>query len=216
LQDLSPVLHFVTAKNVSTGCVSTGLPLTVNGIPGAPATPTASVTVQPTCAISTGTILVTAPTGANIQYSVNGTGLPGERKLCRTCLRLLHRNSKECNQGCVSTGLPLTVNNIPGCTSHTHSICYSSANCAISTGTILVTAPTGANIEYSVNGTDYQASVSFAGLVSGPYTVTVKNVTTGCVSTGLPLTVNNIPTAPATPSASVTVQPTCAISTGTI
>jgi len=73
LQDLSQVLTLLTAKNVTTGCVSTGLPLTVNNIPTAPATPSTSVTVQPTCAISTGTILVTAPTGANIQYSVNGT-----------------------------------------------------------------------------------------------------------------------------------------------
>ena len=43
--------------------------ITVNSFP----TPTASATVQPTCTITTGTIVVTAPTGANLEYSVNGT-----------------------------------------------------------------------------------------------------------------------------------------------
>ena len=37
----------------------------MNGAPGSPAAPTASVTVQPTCAVPTGTIVVTAPTGSS-------------------------------------------------------------------------------------------------------------------------------------------------------
>ncbi|WP_131725822.1 S-layer family protein, partial [Flavobacterium sp. Root420] len=38
-----------------------------------PTTPVASVTVQPTCSVNTGTIVVTAPTGAGITYSIDGT-----------------------------------------------------------------------------------------------------------------------------------------------
>ena len=52
------------------GCTSAATPLTVNGAPGSPAAPTASVTVQPTCAVPTGTIVVTAPLGATLTYSV--------------------------------------------------------------------------------------------------------------------------------------------------
>ena len=37
----------------------------------APAAPTASVTVQPTCAVPTGTIVITAPLGA-FEYSLDG------------------------------------------------------------------------------------------------------------------------------------------------
>ena len=40
-------------------------------MPAAPAAPTASVTVQPTCAIPTGTIVITAPLGA-FEYSLDG------------------------------------------------------------------------------------------------------------------------------------------------
>ncbi len=71
--DLAPDIYSITAKNTTTGCISTPLSLTVNAVPGNPATPTASVTLQPTCLVNTGTIVITAPTGGNIQYSVNGT-----------------------------------------------------------------------------------------------------------------------------------------------
>ena len=57
------------------GCISAATSLTVNGAPAAPAAPTASVTVQPTCAVPTGTIVITAPTGAGLTYSIDGTNL---------------------------------------------------------------------------------------------------------------------------------------------
>ena len=41
-------------------------------VPATPAAPTASVTVQPTCATPTGTIVVTAPLGATLTYSIDG------------------------------------------------------------------------------------------------------------------------------------------------
>ena len=41
--------------------------------PATPAAPTASANAQPTCAVPTGTIIVTAPTGAGLTYSIDGT-----------------------------------------------------------------------------------------------------------------------------------------------
>ena len=55
------------------GCISAATQVTINGAPGAPAAPTASATLQPTCAVPTGTITVTAPTGAGLTYSIDGT-----------------------------------------------------------------------------------------------------------------------------------------------
>src|SRR5659263_164453 len=58
----------------SAGCTSPPIPLTINAVPGAPVAPTATVTAQPTCTVSTGTITVTVPAnGAGITYTVTGT-----------------------------------------------------------------------------------------------------------------------------------------------
>ena len=55
------------------GCSeSQRVPLVVN-ITAAPLQPTATVTTAPSCDAPTGTITVTAPTGANIRYSIDGT-----------------------------------------------------------------------------------------------------------------------------------------------
>jgi gliding motility-associated-like protein len=67
----------------------------------------------------------------------------------------------------------------------------------VPTGTITITAPTGANYLYSIDGTNYQAGTTFAGLSPGNYNVTVQDQTTGCVSTGVvALTVNSVAGAP--------------------
>ena len=87
--------------------------------------------------------------------------------------------------------------------------------CTTPAGSILVTAPLGATIQYS-NGGAYQAGTTFSGLAEGNYNITAQDMTTGCISTITALTVNAIPTAPAAPTASVTIQPTCTTPTGTI
>ncbi len=79
--------------------------------------------------------------------------------------------------------------------------------CAISTGTITVTAPIGAGYTYSIDGTTYQSGATFSGLAPGNYNVTVKN-SDGCTSAVLPLTIN---AQPITPIVSINpVNPMCA------
>ncbi|WP_037328883.1 BspA family leucine-rich repeat surface protein, partial [Runella zeae] len=85
-------------------------------------------------------------------------------------------------------------------------------DCATSSGTITVTAPTGANIQYSVNGVNYQTSATFSQLSPNTYSVTAKNTQTGCISQVLSLTINAVPNAPTISSVNLT-QPTCATNT---
>ena len=55
--------------------------------------------------------------------------------------------------------------------------------CAVTTGTITVTAPVGAGFEYSLDGGLYQAGVTFSGVAAGPHSVTVRSTTDNtCVS----------------------------------
>src|SRR5437899_4257511 len=84
------------------------------------------------------------------------------------------------------------------------------------TGMLFRSAPTGA-YEYSLDGGAFQASATFTGVAPGLHNVTDRSTTDNtCVSSATPLTVNAVPAVPVAPTASVTIQPTCAIPTGTI
>ena len=62
-----------TATQTLAGCTSAASNSVVATPDAPPVTPTATVTVQPNCNIPTGTIVITAPTGSNLEYSINGT-----------------------------------------------------------------------------------------------------------------------------------------------
>jgi len=89
--------------------------------------------------------------------------------------------------------------------------------CAVATGTIVVSAPTGAGYEYNIDGGSYQASATFAGVSAGSHNLLVRSTPDNtCISTVTVVTVAAQPTAPAAPTASTTIQPTCAVATGTL
>ncbi len=217
---------------------------------------TASVTTQTSCIVPTGTITVSAPIGANFEYSINGTtyqpspiftGLAANnysvivRNIATTCVSIpvvltinattgapnvsgttgvapncgvkLIGNSTDLGVTIVwnGPGLPLNSPNPSTATSsatytvtvtNTVSGCSNAANvvvvlptapsaptltvtqpgCVVATGTILVTTPSGSNLEYSIDSITYQTNPSFSGLAASNYNVTVRNTTTGCVS----------------------------------
>ena len=213
---LAPGDYDVEVENTVTGCISPALSLTVNAIPSAPATATASVTVQPDCATPTGTITATLPVlAANEQYVLTGTapvvasvnnttgiftGLaPGDYDV----------EVENTVTGCISPALSLTVNAIPSAPATATASVTVQPDCATPTGTITATLPVlAANEQYVLTGTaPVVASVNnttgiFTGLAPGDYDVEVENTVTGCISIALSLTVNAIPSAPATATAS--------------
>lgn len=88
--------------------------------------------------------------------------------------------------------------------------------CGSSTGSITIASQIG--VAYSVdNGTTYQATAVFTGLVPGNYSLAVKSLTdVTCTATAVAaVTLNAVPTAPTTPIATLT-QPNYAVATGTI
>ena len=211
---LSPGPYSIIVKDISTGCLSSSpLLLTVNSAVTV-AAPAGSITIQPTCAIPTGTAVISSPIGSNFQYSVNGnpyqfgttfTGLvPGSYQL----------TVKNIATGCVSLPTNVVVNTITGAPILLASVTFQ-PTCVSATGTITVTAPIGLNYEYSSDGINYQSGPIFSGLIPGSYQMTVKNIATGCVSLPTNVVVNTIPGAPIL-MASVTFQPTCVSATGTI
>ncbi|MEL1244742.1 gliding motility-associated C-terminal domain-containing protein [Flavobacterium sp. DGU11] len=207
--ELAPGTYTVTVKNAD-GCTSVSNNIVINTVPNAPA-PATATTIQPTCITVKGSITVTAPTGAGLTYSLNGGPFQPE-----TLFDTLDPGT-----------YVITVKNADGCTSVSNSIIISpvpNAPAAAATttvqpicsnpfGSITVTAPIG-GVTYSLNGGAFQPETTFANLVPGNYTITVKN-TDGCTSVSNTIFINAVPNAPDMATAT-TVQPTCLATTGSI
>ncbi|MES2544723.1 MAG: hypothetical protein V4548_07550, partial [Bacteroidota bacterium] len=187
----------------------------INICDGAAATMTVT---QPTCAVPSGTLTVTSPLGATIEYSINGgttfqssttfSGLaPGSYPFVR----------RDTSTGCSFLSPNFTVNAIPPTPPAPTTASVTQPTCAVPTGTIVFN--TQAGYEYSVNnGTTYQAGTTFSGLAPGTYTLRVRSLTDNtCTTAGAStVTINAVPTAPTIPTTSSVTQPTCAVPTGTI
>ena len=199
--DLPPGIYKLKVNVTATNCQSTpAILLTIDPPQTLSILPTASVTRQPDCYNPTGTIEVTSPAaGTGYAYSVNGgttyfatrtfTGLdPGNYSV----------KIKDIATGCESVETLLTINPIPPAPA-APTVSVIQPTCLVPSGTITVTAPLGAAFEYSINGTDYQAGPVFANLTPGNYSVTVKDIVTGCVSLATVRIINPVPDIPEAP-----------------
>jgi hypothetical protein len=108
--------------------------------------------------------------------------------------------------GCTSTASITTTQNVVLPSTPTTSI--TQPTCSLATGSISVTSPTGSDYTYSIGGS-YQSSTLFSGLVPNTYTVTVKRVSTGCISSSATALVNPQPFTPAAPAAIIGESNVC-------
>ena len=195
----------------------------VNAQPVTPAVPSASVSIQPTCTLATGTVALTGLPSGN--WTVTATG--GATKTGSgttgnfTGLAAGTYTFTVSNGACTSpASSSVIVNAQPVMPTVPSALVSIQPSCATSTGTValsglpasgnwIVTASTGTTI------TGTGTTGTFSGLAAGTYTFTVSN--SACTSTASSsVTVNVQPANSATPTASVTAQPTCASATGTI
>lgn len=192
---VNPAAYTVTARDAN-NCVSLNTSVTVNPAPSSPAAPTASVTVQPSCTVSTGTIVITAPIGGSNTYSIDGTNYGSQTTFSGVAagpVNVTVRNSS----GCTSPATALTVNPQPA-TPAAPTLTVTQPTCSTATGSVTVSAPTGLGLTYSIDGTNYQAGVDFPNLTPGLKNITVRN-SAGCTSSAGSATVNTQPATPATP-----------------
>ncbi|WP_180336346.1 T9SS type B sorting domain-containing protein [Pontibacter ramchanderi] len=168
--------YTLTAKDAS-GCIVTR---TVNVDTNVP-TNFAHTTVPSTCGRSDGSITVGAVTGGTgtYTYSINNGGFQSGTTftgLAAGAHRITVRDAK----GCVFTK-SVTLENVEG---PQFSAATTNTTCGNNNGSISIGAVTGgvAPYTYSIDGSSFQSTTTFANIKAGEYAVSVKDAN-GCIGT---------------------------------
>ena len=176
----TPTLTVGTNISALTGCFSVSDPSVTKVC--CPEMPTLS-TQQPTCAIATGAVTITAPTGIGLTYSVDGVDYSNTTGIFGSLVSGTYSVTAKNSSGCISPAASVTINPQP----ETPTILAVSktaplvASCPITnTGTITVVGG-GSNLQYSIDaGANWQSFGTFTSLDGGTYTVRTGNSVSGC------------------------------------
>jgi large repetitive protein len=200
-----------TVTNAS-GCVSAGATnVTINPVPGAPATPTLNI-VQTTCTNANGIVTITSPTvgllfsvdgGSYLAYPVGGYILPAG----------LHTILAQNAAFCTSATANVTINNQPA-TPAAPIVTITQPTCTLATATVFVNSNT-TNLLFSLDGGTFAPYPTAGYIISaGAHTLIAQNAA-GCNSTVTNFIINAQPLTPLAPIINI-VQPTCTVATGLV
>lgn len=167
--------NYVVLGKDGNGCIGT-----VSIVVGSIAGPSVTAVATPTaCNTNNGTITATGTGGGGgYQYSVDGTTYQPGNVFTGLATGVYTVYVKDANN-CIQT-TTITVVNVSGLSLAVSTI---TSSCNTNNGVITATATGGiAPLQYSLNGTTYQASNTFTGLAAGSYVVYVKDAS-GCVVT---------------------------------
>ena len=159
------------------GCTSTNSnPVSINPLPNNPSDPVATVTQQPTCTLTTGTIEITAPLSPIYLYSINGTTYQSSPLFSSVSVGSYNVTVKNSNTGCVSSGVVSVTVVVP---SNFPAIAIENkenVRCAGGEDGIINVATSGGTSPYSYAWVpNVSASNSAVNLSAGSYSVTVTD-----------------------------------------
>jgi hypothetical protein len=206
--------YTITAREVANPatCVAT---VTIPVIePSAVAAPTISIT-QPDCSIATGTAAVTSAT-ANFTFSIDGNGYAAYPAGGYILSPGAHTLQAKNLNGCASPVTTVIINTQPPTPNAPTIDAVTQPDCLISTGTVSLSGlSTGNWIINPGNITGNSNTKILNGLVAGTYSFTVTNAA-GCTSAAAPtVNINTVIGSPDAPAV-LTLQPACALATGSI
>ena len=211
---LSSGSHTILAKNAS-NCSPAITNFTINAKPPTPLIPTIDSIIQATCVVSTGSVQVSnLPVG---QWTLNPGNISGNTT--NTIINNLAAGNYSFNVtnsfGCTSSNAaPITINTVLGAPL-APTVNVSQPTCALSTGSILITAP-DPNILYSIDGGAFSAYPlgGYTGIITGNHSL-IAQALGGCLSPFTYINIDAQPLSPALPILSIT-QPNCTKATGEI
>ena len=99
---LNPGNYAVTAKDTSTGCISSSTNVTINAVPFAPQAPFITSVINPSCTTPTVSLTVASPLGANLVYSNDGINYQAAVLFDSLPSGIYTFTVKDINTGCIS------------------------------------------------------------------------------------------------------------------
>ncbi|MFN8286277.1 MAG: LamG-like jellyroll fold domain-containing protein [Chitinophagales bacterium] len=203
----------------SSGCISaSSANAVINPAPSSPAAPTVGTITQPTCALSTGSVVLSGlPAGnwtlnpGNIAGSTSSTTVSG---LAANTYNYTVTNAS----GCVSSPSANVVINVAPSSPAAPTVgTITQPTCAVATGSVVLSGlPAGNWTLNPGNIAGSTTSTTVSGLAANTYNYTVTNAS-GCVSSpSANVVINAQPVTPSAPTVGTITQPTCAVATGSV
>ncbi|GAB3769292.1 hypothetical protein GCM10028818_05140 [Spirosoma horti] len=213
---LAPGTYSVWVSNCSIGmlCISPPTTVVINP-PVMPAAPIVRVTTQPSCTTATGTITASVPMESDLIYSIDGATYNNTSGVFSGVVPGIYQVTALSKGGCLSAPTSVAVLPQPPAPAAPSVTVTAQPSCTLATGTITVSAPTGAGSTYSINGIDYTNTTGiFIGLPAKTYAVTVRN-SNGCTSAASAVTVMAPPSMPTYLSIPTSIPASCLGATAT-
>ena len=186
--NLAPNTYLVKVRTgYSNNCITTAATPVVVTSPAIPAVQTISSITPTTCALTNGSISITATGGAGTyEYSKdNGASWQTSNTFSNLASGTYYVKIRTVGSTCSAEypGNPVVLNHYsaPAITALTK---IGTSNCGTNDGQIIISAIGNGNLEYSINnGTTWQASNTFSNLSSGTYNIVVRATNnTACTS----------------------------------
>jgi len=215
----------------STGCTSLASPsVAINAQPVTPSAPVTGTVTQPTCIVSTGSVLLSglpttpwiltaSPGGTTITGSSSTAAFSGLAANTTYTFTVTLTSS-----GCTSaSSTSVTINAQPVTPSAPVVGIVTQPTCATPTGSVILSGlPASPWVVTAIPGgatiTGSATTATFSGLnANTTYTFTVTLISSGCTSvSSTSATINVQPLVPAIPIIGATTQPTCSSATGAV
>ncbi|CAN5871877.1 hypothetical protein BH11BAC4_BH11BAC4_04600 [soil metagenome] len=210
---VAPGAHTIAARN-SGNCVSVTHNVTIDPQPATPATATVGTVTQPTCAVSTGSVVLTGLPAGNWTINPGAILGTGNSRILAGLAPATYNFTITNDAGC--TSLPTTsivIDPIAG-VPDAPTISVLHPTCTVGTGTISVTSTT-AGLHFSFDGAPY-TTYPVGGYVAtaGVHSIAAQNAGS-CISPVVNVTINAQPGIPEAPLVNVS-NPTCTVATGLI
>src|SRR4029077_11728664 len=195
------------------GCTSpASAHVVINAQPATPTAPVVGVITQPTCAVATGSVVLSGLPAGNWTINPGNITGTGASTTINGLVAGTYNYTVTNAAGCISpASADVVINTQPGSPTAPVVGAITQPTCTVPTGSVVLSGlPAGNWTINPGNITGTGASTTINGLAAGSYTFTVTSAT-GCTSpASASVVINAAPVAPAAPSVTPTDPASCA------